>query len=1171
MLKLKSIYLKGFKSFGRPSILNFSDRITAIVGPNGSGKSNLIDAIRWVFGEQSKKELRASEKFDVLFSGSENLPPAGSAYVELVFEDDAGEVRVARELKRTGENYYYLNGVPTRLKDIRDKFAGTGLGVDFYSIVSQGQIDRIVNASPEELRLLLEEAAEISIYREKKRETVLRLEHTTVNLERLKDILFEKEQTLKSLYLKAKRAERYREYSSRLEVLKKVYYGNILKREKRKLKLLQEEEEATNTKIRQIQKELVTLETHWQALRQEFSKVDREIENFTRLLEDYKKRQNDLLEMKNLYLSRLNESENKYVELSTKLVNLERKKEELSKRLEEMDYIFKGIVGELSQKEKELEILEQRKREILSKFNEKERKYLELQETISTLEKNQLKLENELFRIDENLEDLAKRKKMTENQISLKRKELEGKKLEFQEISKRMETLDGKERLLAEELRAIRARLEEEETKLREYVLELEENKKRLKELFFEREILEKNLREYRDFSRAVREIFKEKESFPGLVDVVANLLEVDEDYSLAISVLLGGSAQNVVVENVETAKRIVEFLKQNALGRVTLLPLDLIDGSFKKVEGMEKERGFVGYAVDLVKVEDRYASIPGFLFGNAVVVETLDDAIELKKKYKMNIRIATLDGQLVSGRGAITGGSLETEENVFEKKIKLKHLEEELNALEGRLEDLEKIIGDKNSEVEELRNHERLVEKELFETTAKSSSLRTIVADILKDMERIQNEIESLEQLFSEYQAKEEGYRARREKIFEELEEIKTQREKILKEFSEQTEELRKEKENIEKLNEEYFNLKAEVGSLLETKQRYEKEMKDLVRSLENIAKEIEHLRAEISKLEEELEKQRQVIRKHESELEALRKEMDEVFEAMKLHHSGKEDKMRQLQELERQINELKEERERLRDYLHQLDLSLQETQLKISNVISSFSHDEEEVQELSESELETIYSEIQDLENKIKYLGPVDLSAIEEYNKLREEYDTLMKQKEDLEEAKRKLEEIIERTDREAENALLDVYQKVNESFNRMIALLFFGGEGRLRMLSEGKSILDAGFEISVRKPGRKDQKLSLLSGGEKALVGIALVFALMEIKPSPFYVLDEVDAPLDDYNAERFKKLLREYSKKTQFIVITHNKIVMEVADVLHGITMVNGVSAVVPVEVEKVLEV
>ncbi|PLV56210.1 chromosome segregation protein SMC [Thermotoga sp. SG1] len=1170
-MRLKKLFLKGFKSFGRPSLITFSDRVTAIVGPNGSGKSNIIDAIKWVFGEQSKKELRASEKFDMIFSGSENLPPAGSAYVELVFEENGEEITVARELKRTGENTYYLNGSPVRLKDIKDRFAGTGLGVDFYSIVGQGQIDRVVNASPEELRLLLEEAAGISIYREKKKETEVNLERTKVNLDRVKDVLYERERQMKSLYLKAKRAERYREYSSQLEKLQKLYYGNVLKRERKKLEFYQEEEERTNRKIRDIQKELVELETRWSTLRNEFGEMDQEIERYTRLLEDYKKRQSDLQEMKNLYSSRLSSSENRYVEISTRLDELEKRKKEYAKRLEEMEYIFKGIAGEYEQKSSELASLEKEKESILSRFDEKEKEFMRLREEASGIEKQILKMENELLRIAENLEDLEKRRKITENQISARRRELEEKKEEFREISKRVEEFDEEERKLTEELKVVRESIEETERKIRELSHEIEDLEKRVRELQFEKEMLEREMKEYRGFSRAVRAVFDEKERFPGLIDVVANLLEVEEEYSLAISVLLGGMSQNLVVKNVDTAKAIVEFLKQNALGRATILPLDLIDGSFSRIPELEKEKGFIGYAVDLVKLPPDLEVLSGFLFGNSFVVETLDDAIRIKKKYRLSTRMATLDGELISGRGAITGGREERSGNVFERRIRLKHVEHEIEETEKSILEKKEVLASLKTEQEDLKKQETIVQRELFDLSKKSSSTKTILSEILRSINQMQDEVQNLENLLAEYRAKEEGLKARREKIFEEMDKLRERRNSLQEVLSEYSEELEKERKIIDEINEKLFGLKAEVGNLLETKERYEKEMQDTRRTIERFDEEMEDLKSQMSALEEEMEKYRQTIREHEREIEHLKKEMDSIFETMRLHRTGKEEKMKELQETERRMNELKEEKEKLRNHLHQVELALQESRMKIANILGEFSGNEEEVEELSDEKLEEIYKSIKDLENKIKYLGPVDLTAIDEYEKLREEYEEILKQKEDLEEAKRKLEEIIEKTDREAESLLFDVYQRVNESFNRLISLLFFGGEGRINVVSETKSILDAGFEISIKKPGRRDQKLNLLSGGEKALVGIALLFALMEIKPSPFYVLDEVDAPLDDYNAERFKMLLKENARQTQFIVITHNKIVMEAADLLHGVTMVNGVSAIVPVEVEKILEV
>jgi len=1152
--------------------LNLSEGITAIVGPNGSGKSNIIDAIRWVFGEHSMKQLRAGEKFDVLFAGSEKFPPASSAYVELTFENEGEVLKIARELSRDGKNNYYINGTPVRLKDIKERFKGTGMGMDFYSIVPQGQVERIVNASPEELRLLLEEAAGTSFYREKKRTTLIKLEHTENNLRRVEDILFERERLKKSLYLKAKRAERYIEYSERLKKLKKVFFGNLLIREKRRLKHLQEGKERATRRYREIQKELVSLESRWSTLRMEFSKIDEELEDFTKLLEDHKKRQNTLLELKEVYDRRLNERESKYVEVTTKIDSLKREREELEKRKGEIDYIFRGLISELEEKKSLLEEYEKQREEIVSKYSEKEKEFLKMKDEYDSFEKRYIKLEIEVSKIDEMMEDMEKRRKMVESQLDLKRNDLEGKKKEFEELVKRMEEMGSEEKSLVEELKEVRKQLEELEGKRKELMGRRETILKSIKELEMEREIIEKNLREYRDFSRAVKEIFRVKDMFPGLEDVVTNILEVNPENALAIGVLLGGNAQNVVVKDVKTAKEIIDYLKKNEIGRVTILPLDLIESREPSIDGVEKHPGFVGYASDMVKVPPGFEKLPGYLFGNDIVVKTLDDAIDIKKKYNVRSRIVSLDGQMVHGKGAISGGSAKSEEirTPFRRKIRLEEIKEELLKLQGELKEVEKELESLNEEIEALSKQEKLVERELSELSLKFANVKRTREDLAKSIERMEGEVKELEGLKREYHMKLEGMRARREKALEEMENIHKMRKDLEDKMREFSEVLNKEKRVLDELSEKVLDLKLEIGSLSEKSKSYEEELENIRKRREKIEEEIENLSRESENLEKEIDRLKKMIRENQKELETLKKETDELFENLKHRKTGKEEKLKEIEELEGKMGKLKEEAESLREYLHHLDLSLQETEMKLSNILKELEEEPQDVEELDQVTLENIEKEIKDLENKIKYLGPVDLEAVDEYKRVEKEYEDLLKQKEDLEEAKKKLLEIIEKTDKEARSIFMDIYQKVNENFSRFVSLLFLGAEGEIRLLPS-EDILEAGIEISIKKPGRKSQNLQLLSGGEKALIGIAFLFALLQVKPSPFYVLDEVDAPLDDFNAERYKRLLKEYSKKSQFLIITHNKIVMEVADMLHGVTMVDGISTVIPVELEKMMEV
>jgi len=1171
-LKLRSIFLKGFKSFAKPTLLNLSEGITAIVGPNGSGKSNIIDAIRWVFGEHSMKQLRAGEKFDVLFAGSEKFPPANSAYVELSFEDNGEILKIARELSRDGRNNYYINGSPVRLKDIKDKFKGTGIGMDFYSIVPQGQVERIVNASPEELRFLLEEAAGTSFYREKKRAALVKLEHTENNLNRVGDILFEKERMKKSLYLKAKRAERYIEYSEKLKKLKKIFYGNLFVREKRRLDHLNEEKTRTSQKYREIQKELVNLESRWSTLRMEFSKIDEELESFTKLLEDHKKRQNTLLELKEVYDRRLSERESKYVEVTTRMDSLTKEKEELEKRKGEIDYIFKGLITEIEEKEALLKKYEKQREEIVSRYSEREKEFVRMKDEYDSLEKKYIKLEMEVSKIDDMMEDMEKRRKMVESQLDLKRNDLEGKKKEFEDLVRRMEEMGSEERNLVEELKEVRKQLGELEMKKRDIVEKRDSILKSIKELEMEKDIIERNLREYRDFSKAVKEVFRVRDMFPGLEDVVTNIIEVNSENALAIGVLLGGNAQNIVVRDVETAKEIIDYLKKNEIGRVTILPLDLIESREPGIDGVENHPGFVGYASNMVKVPPGFEKLPGYLFGNDIVVKTLDDAIDIKIKYGVRSRVVSLDGQMVHGRGAISGGSTKSEEirTPFKRKIRLEEIKKELSKLSQDLNRMEEDLASLDTEIETLTKQEKIVERELSELSLKVANVKRTREDLARSIERMEGEVEELEKLKKEYHMKLEGMKARREKALEDMENIYKTRKELENKMKEFSEVLNKEKKVLDELSEKILDLKLEVGNLREKSKRYEEELENIRKRKDRIDEEMENLSKESEDLEKEIERLKRMIRENQKELETLKKETDELFENLRYRKTGKEEKLKEMEELENRMGKLKEEAENLREYLHHIDLSLQESEMKLSNILKELEEEPQEVEEVDQVTLESIEKEIKDLENRIKYLGPVDLEAVDEYKKVEEEYEDLLKQKEDLEEAKKKLLEIIEKTDREARSIFMDVYQKVNENFGRFVSLLFFGAEGEIRILPS-EDILEAGFEISIRKPGRKAQKLQLLSGGEKALIGIAFLFALLQVKPSPFYVLDEVDAPLDDFNAERYKKLLKEYSKKSQFLIITHNKIVMEVADMLHGVTLVDGISTVIPVELEKMMEV
>ncbi|AEH52009.1 chromosome segregation protein SMC [Pseudothermotoga thermarum] len=1172
-MKLKSMFLHGFKSFARPTRLNFADGITVIVGPNGGGKSNIVDAVRWVFGEQSMKQLRADEKSDVIFAGSASQPAAQSAYVELVFENENETISVARQLTADGKNTYFLNGQPARLKDIREKFEGTGIGVEFYSIVGQGQIERIISSSPEELRVLLEEAADIHVYKERKKEALENLERVQNNLLRVSDVINELDRQRKSLYLKAKRAERYKEYSQKLAENKRIYYGNILKRETRRLNYLNEELSKTFEKIKQLQKDLVEVETNWSTLKAEFASVDKEIENFTNLLEDYKRRQTTLSELREMYNKRLSEREGKYVETTTKLDSIQERIAQIEKRISELSLILKGLIEEISQKEAELSQIEKQRDEILSKYTEKEKQFLGIREKLEALHKERISLEGELSRIEESVEDLSKRISIIDSQLDVKVSRLSRLQTELSLLLEKLKNAGDKEAQLVKELQTIRERIDELTSEKRAAEDELENVRRTLRLLDEEEARIKQRIESYEGYTKAVRAIFAKKAEgyFENVHDVVANLISFPSEYAKAVEVLLGGAVQNVVVEASNTAKEVIEWLNREKIGRVTFLPLDLIESHFSGLRDVESHKGFVGYAAQIVRVPEKYAVLPGFLFGNDIIVRTLEDAIDIKKKYKVRCRIVTLNGELIGQHGSITGGEVETErsDTLVRRKLRLAEISEQRVQLLSHEKQLQQKLSKIQEEVQALYGQEKIAERELTNVIAEGSSTKRMVEELSKTAQEMDQEISSLQQLKKNYHLRIEGMRARKDTILSRLDEISKEKENLELLMKEYDEKLAAERKTMEEILSKHSEVKTRLASLMETKLHYESELDKLKKDKEKLSEESLVLNNQARELEKEINKLKELLLENQRELEALRKESESLFEAMRLQRADKDQKLATLAQLEEKMQKMKEERERLRDQQHQLELTIQEVKSKIEQCFTQVDPQEvENVEEIDNETLELVKKEMEDLETKLKYLGPVDLTSIQEYEDVEKKYNELVIQKKDLEDAKAKILELIEKTDEEARNKFLDVYERVNANFNKFISILFPGAEGEIRLQS-GKDLLETGIELSVRKPGRKVQKLQLLSGGEKALVSIALIFALLEIKPSPFYLLDEVDAPLDDFSAERLKNLLEISSSKTQFIVITHNKVIMEAAKMLHGVTMVDGVSCVVPVELETVV--
>lgn len=1160
---LKEIFIKGFKSFADPVRLEVSDRVTVVVGPNGSGKSNVVDAIRWVLGEQSMKEIRAQEREDVVFWGNEKRPPAQYAYVELVFEDNGNKVSIARELSRDGTSRYLLNGDEVRLKDLRELLMTHGFGKNPYSIIGQGQIDKIVSATPESLRAIIEEIAGIGIYREKKKEALAKLDATQINLSRITDVLFEVDKNRKSLYLKAKRAERYLEYSQELENVKKEYYGGVYRLETQRLADMESYFNELNISLKEKLKQLAQLEMNWSTLREEFNQIDVEMESYTKTLEEFKIREDQLREIREKFTKKLNELESKYIEITTRLDMLTDEANSLKNRYEEIKLIVSKITEEINEKESELSKLEKEKSEIYTQYSEQEKEILKKKQEYEEIEKSLAKIHNEIVRLTETNQDIKHRLEMIQSQRTSKETRKQELEEEINDLEKHLLEIVEKENELVKELEVVKSSLEEYNQSKELKTHQLDAIVRRQKEIQAEIDVLNKQISEYQGFGYSIRKIFENKDIFKGLIDVVANLIDFDKSLSTAYETLLGGAVQHVVVKTAEDAKQIIEFLKAGEYGRATFIPLDLIDASFSPINGIEHEPGFIGYAANLVNVSAEYKNLPLYLFGNDIIVKDIDCAIEIKRKYEIRSRIVTLDGELISGRGSISGGKAKEDysNSLIARKVRLKTLQEELEKLVGEKGKVEKEIEEINTEIKQLQENMAIIREELASVSSKSLSSKRVLEELQKALRDVTNELSDLIKLEAEYNGKYEGNIARIEYLEEESKVLEEKRKVLQADVSEFSKELEEHRKKLEILNENIATLRAELKNLAERKLQYTAENDRINNRLEEIAKEVSDAKYNISQLEQEINETKNFLIENERELESLKATAQDIFTNIRERKSGKEEKLQQLQMLEEEISRIKNEIESTRERIHETDLRIQEIRFRISNVPEEYRNPVE----IEPERLDELAQQIKDLENKIKMLGTVDLSAIDEYKAVENEYNELVKQKLDLEEAKRKLEELIEQTDIQAREQFLNTYNRINTAFKGYIENLFYGGTGSMRLIDDG-NIFEAGIEIVVSKAGKKVQKLQLLSGGEKALVGIALIMAMLESNKGVFYVLDEVDAPLDDYNSEKFRRLLEQ--QQSQFIVITHNKLIMEAGDIVHGVTMVDGISKIIQVKMEEV---
>ena len=1176
---LKNIEVQGFKSFAQKINFEFHNGITGIVGPNGSGKSNVGDAVRWVLGEQSAKQLRGGNMQDVIFSGTETRKPLSFASVAITLDNsdhklpvDFQEVTVTRRLYRSGESEYLINGSACRLKDIHEMFYDTGIGKEGYSIIGQGQIDKILSGKPEERRELFDEAAGIVKFKRRKNTTIKKLEEEQQNLVRVTDILSELTRQLTPL---EKQAETAKIYLGKREMLKELDVNLFLAENEHTESLLKELEEKTKTAERQLQ------ETGgaYEKTKEEYDRLEKELESLEEKMESLREEtQGKALQKQQL--------EGQINVLNEQLSAGEQNREHYESRL-------LSIAEELSKKEEakkeqqeEGELLKEKTSEMKKKMKKKEEALSNIQENIRECSAAVEDGKNEIIEIlntRATTKGKAQRFDTMMEQIGIRKAELSQKilklKSEEEEQSGAMKRASAK----YEAITALIEEMNEECNRLNEEVFSIQEQLKNQNgqmeagQAAYHREASRldslKNMAErYDGYGNSIRRVMEQKERVPGIEGVVADLIQVNKDYEIAIETALGGSIQNIVTDNEQTAKQMIEFLKKNRFGRATFLPLSSVNarGEFSQKEAL-KEEGVIGLASELVNAAPRYQGVIRYLLGRVLVVDHIDHAIAIGRKYRHTLRMVTIEGESLSPGGSMTGGAFRNNSNLLGRKREIEELEKKVRSLKTELEEMQKSIDESRSKRNVIRDtiadfKEKLRLQYIEQNTAKMSmnqleekneqiqrgylQVQRDQMDMQRQVREVQEDHSRIKKELEESQKDEKELETFIETRQQELDEWKNEESEVLKELENIRLEVSSMGQKTQFTMENLSRLSSEISSFIEEKEKIRENLKLVKEEMEKKRKDISNLKNTIANFDEE-------EKASKDSLKVLIEEKEERNKSHKAFFEKRDALSSQMSLLDKECFRLKSQAEKIEENREaQISYMWEEYEITPNNALQ---YKKEELTDRQEMQ-----KEIGKIKEEIRCLGTVNVNAIEDYKELLERHTFLSNQYEDLQQAEKTLEQIIEELDEGMRKQFSEKFREIQREFDKAFKELFGGGKGTLE-LSEDEDILEAGIRIISQPPGKKLQNMMQLSGGEKALTAIALLFAIQNLKPSPFCLLDEIEAALDDSNVGRFAGYLQKLTKNTQFIIITHRRGTMNAADRLYGITMQEkGVSTLVSVD-------
>ena len=1175
---LKSIEVHGFKSFANKIVFDFHKGITGIVGPNGSGKSNVADAVRWVLGEQSVKQLRGSSMQDVIFAGTENRKPLSYAYVAITLDNsdhqlaiDYEEVTVARRLYRSGESEYLINGSPCRLKEVSELFYDTGIGKEGYSIIGQGQIDRILSGKPEERRELFDEAAGIVKFKKRKATAQKKLENERDNLVRVNDILAELERQVGPLERQSEKAKTYLKKKSEL----KEYDVNMFLLESEQIRSQQKDVEdkfqIADAQLKESNADYEKIRTEYEQLGQSMAQMDEKINSIRENISNTSVMKEKLESQIQILTEQIHTAEMTDEHLQSRLDAIDQEKAQRSEQSatyiaekEKLDEQLLEVQNRQNEAQEKLTAVQQEIARCNQGIENGQKELYELLNNKAGIQSKQQRFDTMLEQINIRKAELGKRLLDRKTQeadlntvLSDYQKELEAVSLEIIDLKKKEEELTGKEKEWRDKLRENGRKLEENQTAFHK-------QQSRLESL--------KNIAErYDGYGNSIRKVMEQKASNPGLLGVVSDLIQVEKKYETAIETALGGNIQNIVTEDESTAKKMIDFLKQNRLGRATFLPLTSVSAKGNpKNETLLDEEGVLGIANRLVKCDKKYDEVAAYLLGRVLVVDTIDHAIALAKKNHYSLHIVTLEGEYLSPGGSMTGGAFKNSSNLLARKREIEELEKkvdsirkELSELKNRREDIRTAIELNADELDQVK--EELQQKYLVQNTAKMNADRAkqqrneseaVFTGLMGEKQQIEQQIEEIDnnkkQILDEIE-----YSKKREqeineeanafqKILEEQAKLENEASQKLSNIQLETANIKQKVEfaqvNIDRINGEVEKFDAERADLLENAAQSKEDAKKKQQDIEEIKKTIAASGESHGKLEEELR-----------ESVAKKEQMSADYRGF---FQKQEEISKRCNDLDKEIFRLNNQREKLKEAgEYQTNYLWEEYELT--------PHAALELQNDIYDDLTALKKMVAEVKDEIRKLGDVNVNAIEEYKEVSERYQFLKGQHDDLVEAEQTLVGIIEDLDSGMRKQFSEKFAEIQKEFDASFKHLFGGGHGTLELV-EDEDILECGIRIIAQPPGKKLQNMMQLSGGEKALTAIALLFAIQALKPSPFCLLDEIEAALDDSNVTRFASYLNKLTKNTQFIVITHRRGTMAAADRLYGITMQEkGVSTLVSV--------